>query len=94
MSFSRIRPLNQVLNRHAGKILLAGLALVAAHNWRQWQNDRALAERLRAEQLALPQLAHTPRVSALVAAWNEAEHIAAHIESFLALDYPNSELIL
>ncbi len=94
MSFSRIRPLNHVLNRHAGKILLAGLALVAAHNWRLWQNDRALAERLRAKQLALPQLTHTPRVSALVAGWNEAEHLAAHIESFLALDYPNSELIL
>ena len=37
---------------------------------------------------------HLPKVSALVAAWNEAEHIQAHIESFLNLRYPNKELIL
>jgi glycosyltransferase involved in cell wall biosynthesis len=29
-----------------------------------------------------------------VAAWNEAQHISKHIESFLALDYPNKELVL
>ena len=35
-----------------------------------------------------------PKVSVLVAAWNEAEHIENHICSFLALDYPNKELVL
>jgi hypothetical protein len=34
------------------------------------------------------------KVSVLVAAWNEAEAIQAHIESVRALRYPNKELIL
>jgi glycosyltransferase involved in cell wall biosynthesis len=33
-------------------------------------------------------------VSALVAAWNEAEHIQGHIESFLKLRYPHKQLVL
>lgn len=35
-----------------------------------------------------------PKVSVLVAAWNEADTIHEHIESFLRLRYPNKELIL
>jgi cellulose synthase/poly-beta-1,6-N-acetylglucosamine synthase-like glycosyltransferase len=33
-------------------------------------------------------------VSALVAAWNDREHLDAHVQSFLALTYPTIELIL
>lgn len=36
----------------------------------------------------------TEKVSVLVAAWNESEHIQKHIESFLNLRYGNKELIL
>ena len=36
----------------------------------------------------------TEKVSVLVAAWNESEHIQKHIESFLNLRYPKKELIL
>ena len=35
-----------------------------------------------------------PLVSVLVAAWNEGERIEQHIQHFLALRYPNKELIL
>lgn len=35
-----------------------------------------------------------PFISVLVAAWNEAEHLSQHIESFLGLTYPSKELIL
>jgi cellulose synthase/poly-beta-1,6-N-acetylglucosamine synthase-like glycosyltransferase len=35
-----------------------------------------------------------PLVSVLVAAWNEAEGIAAHIESYQRLRYPRKELVL
>ena len=35
-----------------------------------------------------------PKVSVLVAAWNEADIIREHIQSFLGLHYPNKELIL
>jgi cellulose synthase/poly-beta-1,6-N-acetylglucosamine synthase-like glycosyltransferase len=77
-------------------LLLLGLAGVAVHNWRQWQRDKALLARL-PEPEPLPPLdpaADLPLVSVLVAAWNEAEGIAAHIDSFLRLRYPHKDLVL
>lgn len=89
-----IRQAQQTANRNVGKLFLIGLASVAAYNWQRWQRDKALAERLRAAQTPAPALDNPPQVSALVAAWNEVEHIDAHIQSFLALRYPNIELVL
>lgn len=89
-----LRQLNQRANRRAGALLLAGLAGVVAYNMQRWPRDRALARRLRAEPPAAPRLARAPQVSALVAAWNEATNIDAHLQSFLALSYPDIELIL
>lgn len=71
-----------------------GLAGVAGYNWRLWRRDRALADWLRSERGPVPALSRAPRISALVAAWNEAEHIDAHIQSFLTLAYPNVELVI
>lgn len=82
------------LRRHAGPALLAGLVTVAVYNSRQWRRDRALADRRRADGATVPELMAAPAVSALVAAWNEGAGIAAHIGSFLALRYPNIELII
>ncbi|MGD8626484.1 MAG: glycosyltransferase [Anaerolineae bacterium] len=83
-------------NRHAAKILLLGLAGVAWHNWRQWQRDRDLLDRRAgAEPPPDPDTwPEQPLVSVLVAAWNEADMIEAHIRAFLALRYPHKELIL
>lgn len=89
-----IRKLNQTANRNVAQLFLIGFTSVLAYNWRQWRCDKALAQRLRDEQLPAPKLARAPKVSALVAAWNEAGNIDAHIKSFLALAYPNIELIL
>ena len=89
-----LRSASQTIQRHAGKLLLPGLIGVAWHNWRLWQQDKALAQRLRDEQPALPVLARMPRVSVLVGAWNERDRIDAHLRSFLALRYPDIELIL
>jgi len=83
-------------NRHAGKILLLGLAGLAWHNGRQWRRDRQRLDR----RAALPpppdpeSWPEQPLVSLLVAAWNEAGMIEAHVRSFLALRYPHKELIL
>jgi cellulose synthase/poly-beta-1,6-N-acetylglucosamine synthase-like glycosyltransferase len=91
-----LRSLNRVANRHAGKLLLLGLAGVAWHNWRLWQRDKALL----AERVAPPprppldDWSDLPPVSVLVAAWNEADMIEDHIASFLALRYPCKELVL
>jgi cellulose synthase/poly-beta-1,6-N-acetylglucosamine synthase-like glycosyltransferase len=84
----------QWLNRHAGWLFLAGLAAVAFWNGRKWRQDRALALRLREQKPGPVQLQATPPVSVLVAAWNEAGFVEAHIESFLKLRYPHKELVL
>jgi cellulose synthase/poly-beta-1,6-N-acetylglucosamine synthase-like glycosyltransferase len=77
-----------------GRVLLLGLGLVALWNWRQWRRDRTL-NRQRREQKPTPvELNATLRVSVLVAAWNEADLIQQHVESFLALRYPDKELVL
>jgi cellulose synthase/poly-beta-1,6-N-acetylglucosamine synthase-like glycosyltransferase len=96
-SLSMLLSFNQIVRltgRHAGPLLAAGLAAVACINWRQWRQDRALADRLRGERSAVPALSRTPKVCALVAAWNEGARVEAHIESFLALSYPDIELVL
>jgi cellulose synthase/poly-beta-1,6-N-acetylglucosamine synthase-like glycosyltransferase len=92
----RLRRQNDLANRHAGKLLLLGLAGVAAWNGRQWQKDKALLA-ARGEPEPLPPLEAwpaLPRVSVLVAAWNEAAHIERHIESVLGLRYPQVEVVL
>jgi glycosyltransferase involved in cell wall biosynthesis len=91
-----VKLLNQLANRHAGKLFLVGLAGVAWYNWRSWQRDKARLAKL-PQPGPLPDWHNwpdLPLVSVLVAAWNEAEMIEQHIESFLALSYPHKELIL
>ncbi len=91
-----LKRLAQGANRHAGKLLLLGLAAVAWHNWRLWQRDRALLARQKEPERPPPKDTGTdlPPVSVLVAAWNEAGVIADHIGSFLHLRYPPRELVL
>lgn len=76
------------------QILLWGLAAVTVYNLYLWQLDRKLADHFRKKLAIVPELARTPKVSALVAAWNEQCQIDTHIRSFLALNYPDIELIL
>jgi glycosyltransferase involved in cell wall biosynthesis len=89
-----IRRITQLADRHAGALYTAGLVGVGVYNWLLWRRDRQLADRLRREWAASPELARTPKVSILVAAWNERDTIDAHIRSFLELRYSNIELIL
>jgi len=91
-----IRAHLQHLNRNAGKLLLIGLVGALANNWRQWQRDRTLlAAKARPKDLtALETWSELPQVSVLVAAWNEARNIHAHINSFLDLRYPNKQMVL
>jgi cellulose synthase/poly-beta-1,6-N-acetylglucosamine synthase-like glycosyltransferase len=84
----------KILNPLAPPFLIAGLALMTWWNWRQWQRDKALAARWRADMETSPVLNATPSVSVLVTAWDEAENIQAHIESFLKLRYPKKQLVL
>ena len=84
------------LSRLALPLTLLGLAGVVAHNWRLWQRDRAMVAQ-REPPTPLPPLsawASLPLVTILVAAWNEADLIAAHIERVLGLRYPHKQLVL
>src|SRR5512132_4146763 len=86
--------IKQLAGRHAGTLYIAGLVAVGVYNWRLWRRDGELADRLRAEWAPPPELVRAPKVSILVAAWNERDTIDAHIRSFSELRYPNIELIL
>ncbi|GAC1650696.1 MAG: hypothetical protein NVS4B8_25120 [Herpetosiphon sp.] len=72
----------------------AGLCIIIAYNVRSWKVDKKLISQLHAEAAVQPVLAHRPRVSVLVAAWNERRNIDAHLCSFLALTYQPIELII
>ncbi len=87
----QIKKLNSSLARQSNKVLVAGLAAIVARNWQLWQTDK---QRVGAESQLRPRLSRTPKVSVLVAAWNERELIEAHLTSFLALQYPQIELVL
>jgi cellulose synthase/poly-beta-1,6-N-acetylglucosamine synthase-like glycosyltransferase len=100
MSFTAFREitrhLNKWLNHHAWWFLLAGFLGVLFHQSRLWRQDRRRLAGIKAVP-PLPGLANWPRlpkVSALVAAWNEAADIESHIQSFLALRYPHKQLVL
>ena len=76
--------------------ILAGATALIWHNRRLWRRETAALAGIAATPPA-PSPAvwpSRPRVSALVAAWNEAGNIEAHIRSFLALSYEERELVL
>jgi cellulose synthase/poly-beta-1,6-N-acetylglucosamine synthase-like glycosyltransferase len=83
----------RMASANAGWLLTIGLiGLIALHIW-LFRRDQARIQPLD-PSVPFPTLRAHPKVSVLVAAWNEADHISAHIESFQALRYPNKELIV
>ncbi|MBN1954931.1 MAG: glycosyltransferase [Anaerolineae bacterium] len=83
------------LNQQAGWLFLAGLAAVLLWNLVLWRRDQALARRLREQRPPPPSLPQDgPPVSVLAAAWNEADMIQEHVESFQQLGYAKRELVL
>lgn len=84
------------VNCHAGPLFLIGLLGILLHQWNYRQRDRRRQVQIQTDhpEPPLESWPRIPKVSALVAAWNEAGHIQAHVESFLKLCYPNKELIL
>lgn len=86
---------NNFLVKHFDKILLlTGLIVVAVYNYHLWSRDKKLIRQVQFRNQNMPRLNRFPKVSAIVAAWNEQKYIDQHIGSFLALDYPGIELIL
>jgi cellulose synthase/poly-beta-1,6-N-acetylglucosamine synthase-like glycosyltransferase len=78
-----------------GRIGLAILAALAVFHLRAaWSDTRRAGELARRRLRTRPYLAKRPRVSILVAAWNEQDAIAAHVRSATALAYPDVEYVL
>jgi len=81
----------------AGWCLIIGLAAVLVVMAWKWRQDTEFVKRLNqspASQFPKSRAPWTPKVSVLLPAWREREMISSCIESFLALDYPNKELIV
>jgi hypothetical protein len=84
-----------LMERRGLRCLLVGGAGVLVANALLWRRDSARALRCRATRRVLPNLpAAQPRVSMLVAAWNEADVIQRHLASVAALNYPDLEVVL
>lgn len=96
MFLKTLKQLNQLINRHAGKLLLLGLARYGWRFYTQWQEDgQKLAQKQASAPLPpLDKWPDLPIVTLLVAAWNEEAYIEGFLSSFRDLDYPNKELIL
>src|SRR5258706_536694 len=83
----------------AHRLALTQLGLVAllmlAFNTVLLYRDRALSRRLRNGRApSAARLPDTVKVSVVVAAWNESATIERHIQSVLALRYPNIQYIV
>lgn len=82
------------LNRWSARIGVGGALLIVLVNWRAWRRDCYRARLIQSREHQTAKLTATPRVSILVAAWNEADIITDHLRSFVRLGYPNKELVL
>lgn len=94
--WKRWRQFRRMLDRFALPLGIFGLVGLVLYHWRRWQKDNAFLARVK-EPPSVPPLKtwpDLPSVSVLVAAWNEADFIQRHIESFLGLRYPQKELVL
>jgi glycosyltransferase involved in cell wall biosynthesis len=82
--------------RFCRRLALLGLVASVAYNAYAWWRDvRRIAAGPPPASAPPPQAwSRLPSVSVLVAAWEEAELIDAHLASFLALRYPRAQLVL
>jgi glycosyltransferase involved in cell wall biosynthesis len=77
-----------------GRLFWLCLALLGGIHFLGWRRDRQLMDRYLLGEPAPELPARLPRVSVIVAAWNEADDLPRFIESFLSLAYPDRELIV
>jgi cellulose synthase/poly-beta-1,6-N-acetylglucosamine synthase-like glycosyltransferase len=75
-------------------ILTGGATVSILFNMYKWIKDKSRAKELISETSMLPNLIETPKVSILVAAWNEEHLIERHIQSLIDLRYQNKEIII
>jgi cellulose synthase/poly-beta-1,6-N-acetylglucosamine synthase-like glycosyltransferase len=82
------------LNSTTWLIFSLGVIGISIYHLVHWRADSLLAKQLASRRITLPMLQRTPKVSVLVAAWNEAQIIEKHLASIRSLSYPDLEYIL
>jgi cellulose synthase/poly-beta-1,6-N-acetylglucosamine synthase-like glycosyltransferase len=81
--------------RNSAWLLAAGMTGIGIANlWRWLRYERQMARRPSEPAPESPKPTCTPRVSILIAGWEEAHAVEACAESVLALRYPNRELVM
>ena len=92
---AELKRLRERSDRAAPGVLVGGVLAGVAFNLARWPRDAARARALRRAACDEPKrLPGAPRVSILVAAWNERSVIERHIESVQRLRYPDLEHIV
>ena len=91
MKMVSLMDLKRQLDVHSKWLVAAGTLLVIGWHWLQWRRDSP--SQLKSGPSGLISSSR-PKVSVLVAAWEETSTIRDHIRSFLDLRYPNKELVL
>ncbi len=89
-----LEKLDHQLNRHRGKLLALSTMVIAWRNWQLWQRDENLVSKGRVHTIPATIFTHSPKVSFLVAAWNEATIIGKCLASLVELKYPDLEIIV
>jgi cellulose synthase/poly-beta-1,6-N-acetylglucosamine synthase-like glycosyltransferase len=77
-----------------GPLIAAAILVPLILNLRQWRLDRRRLAAARKPVPPLGSIPDPPRVSFLVAAWNEEETLQTCIEAIRHLSYPNLEIVL
>lgn len=82
------------LEVHSGMFFGFSLfGVLVAHAW-LWQKDRKRAARFQTRVHQDLKITNTPKISFLLPAWNEVNHLSACLDSILRLDYPNTEVVV
>jgi GT2 family glycosyltransferase len=82
------------LDRAALPLATAGLGAAAWQAWRLYRAATASPQRAEPPAAPLALSDDLPLVSVLVAAWNEANHLDALVDSFEQVSYPHRELVI
>jgi cellulose synthase/poly-beta-1,6-N-acetylglucosamine synthase-like glycosyltransferase len=82
------------LDRYAVWLLLVGLVTDVFVTFTGARRDRRFLNRRRKGLTSLQPRSAAPKVSILVAAWQEKSNLSRFIESFEALSYPAKELVI
>lgn len=91
---SSIKRSSLFIDRYSKHVFYFGILISFAWQVLFWRKNRIKSQAGFADHMHFPEFQSFPKVSVLVAAWNESSMIERHIRSVLSLRYPALEYIL